>query len=60
MINTLFSLLKRLACLVMLIALCDMLLPDGVMRRYVRLAGGLLTMWMLALPLLGWLVEVVR
>ena len=58
MVFTLLTLLKRLAVLVMLVSLCDMLLPDGAMRRFARLAGGLITMWMMIYPLLGWLAEV--
>ncbi len=60
MMDALFSLLSKLAALVMLIAVCDLLLPDGAMRRYARLAGGLMTMWMLLSPLLSWLSEVGR
>ncbi len=58
MVEALFTLLRRLTAVVMLVAVCDLLLPDGDMRRYARLAGGLITMWMLASPLLGWLAEV--
>lgn len=58
MMDALFALLKKLAALVMLITLCDLLLPDGAMRRYARLAGGLMAMWMIASPLLTWLAEV--
>jgi len=56
----LLTLLKRLAVLVMLVSVCDMLLPDGTMRRYARLVGGLMTMWMMVSPLLSWLAEVWR
>ena len=55
MVEALFRLLRQLAALVMLVAVCDLLLPDGAMRRYARLAFGLMTMWMLAAPLLTWL-----
>lgn len=55
MMEELFKLLKQLAALVMLITLCDLLLPDGAMRRYARLAGGLITMLMLTSTLLSWL-----
>ncbi|MCL1963993.1 MAG: stage III sporulation protein AF [Firmicutes bacterium] len=60
MAQALITLLKRLAVLVMLLSICDMLLPDGAMRRYARLVGGLMTMWVMVSPLLGWLAEVVR
>ncbi|MDR0896719.1 MAG: stage III sporulation protein AF [Oscillospiraceae bacterium] len=58
MATALFALLRKLAALVMLIAVSDLLLPDGSMRRYARLVGGLMTMLLLASPLLGWLSEV--
>ena len=60
MMRALLVLLRGLVVLVMLISICDMLLPDGPMRRFARLAGGLLTMWMMCSPLLGWLSEVLR
>ncbi len=60
MVDALFALLKRLVALAMLMILCDLLLPDGAMRRYARLAGGLMTTLMLASPLLGWLTGVAR
>lgn len=58
MVDALFRLLRQLAALTMLVAVCDLLLPDGAMRRYARLAFGLATMWMLVSPLLTWLSEV--
>ncbi len=58
MVEALFSMLRRLSALTMLVAVCDMLLPDGDMRRFARFAGGLLTMWMLASSLLGFVAEV--
>ncbi len=60
MIDALFTLLKRLAALTMLIILCDFLLPEGAMRRYARLAGGLMTTMMIASPLISLLGEVAR
>ncbi len=60
MVDALFTLLGKLMALAMLIAIADLLLPDGAMRRYARLAGGLMTMLMLASPLLTWIAEVVR
>jgi uncharacterized membrane protein len=60
MINELFALLRQLAALVMLITLCDMLVPDGAMRRYTRLIGGLTAMLMLSTTLLSWLSGVSR
>jgi len=58
--NGLFVLLKQLAALVMLITLCDMLMPEGAMRRYTRLVGGLMAMLMLSSTMLSWLSGVSR
>lgn len=55
MMEGLFALLRKLAALIMLITLCDLLLPDGAMRRYARLVGGLVTMLLLSTTLLSWL-----
>lgn len=55
MMDALFSLLKNLAAVVMLVTICDLLMPEGAMRRYARLAGGLMTMLMIISTLLGWL-----
>ena len=60
MIDGLFALLRQLAALVMLITLCDMLMPNGAMRRYARLIGGLIAMLMLSTTLLSWLSGVSR
>ena len=57
MIEALFTLLKKLAVLMMLITVADLLLPDGAMRSYARLAGGLMTMLLLISPLLDFLSE---
>ena len=56
----LFTLLKQLAALAMLITLCDMLIPDGAMRRYTRLVGGLMAMLLLSRAMLSWLSGVSR
>ena len=60
MIDGLFDLLKRLSALVMLITLCDMLMPDGAMRRFTRLIGGLMAMLLLSTTMLSWLSGVSR
>lgn len=57
MIDALFTLLRKLSVLVVLITITDLLLPDGAMRRYARLVGGLLAMLILASPLLSFLSE---
>ena len=56
----LFALLRHLAALVMLITLCDMLMPEGAMRRYARLIGGLTAMLLLSTAMLSWLSGVPR
>ena len=55
MIERLFACLKQLSALVMLITLCDLLLPEGAMRRYARLVGGLVTMLLLSSTFLSWI-----
>ena len=57
MMEALFSLLERLSMLVMLLALCDLLLPEGALRRYARLCGGLVMMLLISSLLLSWLSE---
>lgn len=59
MIDALYTLLKKLSVTVMLIAIVDLMLPDGPMRKYARLAGGLVTMLLLVSPLLGFFQEAV-
>ena len=50
MMEALFSLLERLSMLVML-------LPEGALRRYARLCGGLVMMLWISSLLLSWLSE---
>ena len=57
MMEALFSRLERLSMLVMLLALCDLLLPEGALRRYARLCGGLVMMLWISSLLLSWLSE---